>query len=85
MSQEVAVEVLMVMEVVDLIMVALVDMEEVVMVVMDKVRTPFKTPEVVAVDLKENPILLAPQILADMVLRVSFFLLTHQPDKYLKT
>ena len=86
MSQEVAVEVHLKMVVVlPLMMVALVDMEEVVMVVINKVRTPFKTPEVVAVDLKENPILLVSQILADMVLRVSFFLLTHQPDKYLKT
>ena len=72
------------MGVADLIMVALVDMEEVVMVVVDKLSTPFKTPEVVAVDLKENPILLVSQILADMVLRVSFS--SHIPThKYLKT
>ena len=84
MSQAVAVEVLMVMELADLMMVALVDMEEVVMVVMQKLRTPLKTPEVAAVDLKENPILLVSQILVDMVLPVLFSSLT-QPDKYLKT
>tara|TARA_B100002019_G_C21055727_1_gene491502 strand:- start:1 stop:255 length:255 start_codon:yes stop_codon:yes gene_type:complete len=84
MLQVAVAEAHMVMELVDLLMVALVDMEEVVMVVMDKLRTPLKTPEVVAVDLKENPILLVSQILVDMVLPVLFSSLT-QPDKYLKT
>tara|TARA_Y100000004_G_scaffold78297_1_gene88143 strand:+ start:623 stop:859 length:237 start_codon:yes stop_codon:yes gene_type:complete len=58
------------LELVDLMMVALVDMEEVVMVVMHKVKMLFKIPEAVAVDLKEE--LLMFQILADMVLPVSF-------------
>ena len=52
------------------IQLALVDMEVVVMVVVEKLRMLFKTPEVVEVDLKE--ILAIHQILAEMVLPVLF-------------
>ena len=76
MSQEVAVEVLMVMDLADhmQMMLALVDMGEVVMVVLERLIMLFKTPEVVAVDLKENPILPAHVIMVDMVLPVLFSL-----------
>tara|TARA_B100000085_G_C18130510_1_gene345073 strand:- start:4 stop:231 length:228 start_codon:yes stop_codon:yes gene_type:complete len=52
------------------IQLALVDMEVVVMVVVEKLRMLFKTPDQVAVDLKGVPAI--HQILAEMVLPVLF-------------
>tara|TARA_Y100000004_G_scaffold31466_1_gene32928 strand:+ start:381 stop:632 length:252 start_codon:yes stop_codon:yes gene_type:complete len=73
-SQVAVADLHMELELADHMMVALVDMEEVVMVVIQKLKMLFKTPEVVAVDLKEQVPLQTSVIMVDMVLPVLFSL-----------